>query len=59
VCVLWAKGLSAKNIHKEMFHIYGGKCLSHKAVYKWVKKCGNRFADDEEVKKEVWKWLRQ
>jgi hypothetical protein len=25
VCFLWAKGLSAKNIHKEMFPVYGGK----------------------------------
>jgi hypothetical protein len=22
---LWAKGLSAKDIHKEMFPVYGGK----------------------------------
>jgi hypothetical protein len=58
VCFLWAKGLNAKDIHKEMFHIYGEKCLSQKAVYNWVKKCGKRFAD-EEVEKEVRKWLRQ
>jgi hypothetical protein len=25
---LWAKGLSAKDIHKEMFPVYGGKYLS-------------------------------
>jgi hypothetical protein len=25
---LWAKMLSAKDIHKEMFPAYGGKCLS-------------------------------
>jgi hypothetical protein len=24
---LWAKGLSAKDIHKEMFPVYGAKCL--------------------------------
>jgi hypothetical protein len=24
---LWAKGLNAKDIHEEMFPIYGGKCL--------------------------------
>jgi hypothetical protein len=24
---LWAKGLNAKDIHKEMFPFYGGKCL--------------------------------
>jgi hypothetical protein len=35
---LLAKGLSAKDIHKEMFHVYGGKCLSRKAVHNWVEK---------------------
>jgi hypothetical protein len=24
---LWEKGLNAKNIHKEMFPVYGWKCL--------------------------------
>jgi hypothetical protein len=24
---LWAKGLNAKDIHKEMFPVYGEKCL--------------------------------
>jgi hypothetical protein len=33
---LWAKGLNAKDIHKEMFPLYGGKCLSRKAVHIWV-----------------------
>jgi hypothetical protein len=33
---LWAKGLNAKDIHKEMFPIYCGKCLSRKAVHSWV-----------------------
>jgi hypothetical protein len=33
---LWAKGLEAKDIHKEMFPVYGGKCLSRKAVHNWV-----------------------
>jgi hypothetical protein len=33
---LWAKGPSAKDIHKEMFPVYGGKCLSRKAVHNWV-----------------------
>jgi hypothetical protein len=28
---LWAKGLNAKDIHKEMFPVHGGKCLSRKA----------------------------
>jgi hypothetical protein len=25
---LWAKRLNIKDIHKEMFPVYGGKCLS-------------------------------
>jgi hypothetical protein len=32
VSFLWAKGFNAKDIHKEMFPIYGGKCMSRKAV---------------------------
>jgi hypothetical protein len=35
---LWAKGFNAKDIHKEMFPVYGGKCLSRKAVRNWVEK---------------------
>jgi hypothetical protein len=45
---LWAKGLNAKVIHKEMFPPYVGKCMSRK-----------RIADDKEVETEVQKWLRQ
>jgi hypothetical protein len=33
---LWGKGLSAKDIRKDMFPVYGGKCLSRKAVHSWV-----------------------
>jgi hypothetical protein len=33
---LWAKGLIAKNIHKEIFPVYGAKCLSRKAFHSWV-----------------------
>jgi hypothetical protein len=34
-CVFLAgkKGLNTKDIHKEMFPVYGGKCLSRKAVH--------------------------
>jgi hypothetical protein len=28
----------AKDIHKEMFPVYDGKCLSRKAVHNWVEK---------------------
>jgi hypothetical protein len=56
---LWAKELSAKDIHKETFPVYDGKCLSHKAVHGWVEKRGRLLGDDEEVETEIWKWLRQ
>jgi hypothetical protein len=55
----WAEGLNAKDIHKEMLPVYGGKCLSCKAIHNWVEKRCKRFADDEEVETEVRKWLRQ
>jgi hypothetical protein len=32
---LWAKGLTAKDIHKEIIPVYSGKCLSHNAVLPW------------------------
>jgi hypothetical protein len=42
-----------------MLPVYGGKCLSCKAVHNWVEKRCKGFADDEEVETDVWKWLRQ
>jgi hypothetical protein len=56
---LLAKELSAIDIHKEMFPVYGGKCLSRKAVHSWIEKHGRHFADDEEIETEVRKWLTQ
>jgi hypothetical protein len=32
----WTKGPSENVNHKEMFPVYGGKCLSRKAVHNWV-----------------------
>jgi hypothetical protein len=62
LCVLlWAKEHNAKDIHIEMFPLYGGKCLSRKVVHNWFEKSQpwcKRFAD-EEVETEVRKWLRQ
>jgi hypothetical protein len=52
LCFLWSKGLNAKDIHKEIFPVYGGKCCGSQLGVK----C---FADDEEVETEVRKWLRQ
>jgi hypothetical protein len=34
----WAEGLNVKDIHKEMFPVYGEKCLSRKAVHNLVEK---------------------
>jgi hypothetical protein len=53
------KGLTAKDIHREILPVYIGKCLPRKAVHSWVVKHGKLFADDEEFEREVWKWLRQ
>jgi hypothetical protein len=36
VQLLCAEGLNTKYILKEMFVVYGGKCLSRKAVHSWV-----------------------
>jgi hypothetical protein len=38
VCFLWAEGLDAMDIHKELLPIYGGKCLLRKAFHNWVEK---------------------
>jgi predicted DNA repair protein MutK len=46
---LWVKGLNAKDIHKEMFPVYGGKYLSCKAVQNCVEKFSqgrSKVADD-------------
>jgi hypothetical protein len=55
----WAKGPNAKDIHKEMIPVYGGKCLSREAVHNWAEESSRHFADDEGVEREVRKWLRQ
>jgi hypothetical protein len=39
---LCSKGFIAKDIHKEMFPVYGGKCLSRKAVHNWAEKFSQR-----------------
>jgi hypothetical protein len=54
LCVffLWAKGVSAKDIHKEAVPVYGGKCLSRTAVH--------NVADVSLMTKSLKrKWLRQ
>jgi hypothetical protein len=49
---LWAKRLDEKDIHLEMFPLYGGKCSSHKLGSK-------SFTDDKETETEAQEWLRQ
>jgi hypothetical protein len=34
--VLSAQVLNANDIQKEMFPLYGGKCVSRKAVHSWM-----------------------
>jgi hypothetical protein len=51
----WAEELSTKDINKEIFPVYGGKCLSRKAIHIWIEK----FSQEQEVGTEVRKWLRQ
>jgi hypothetical protein len=49
VLFLWEKGLYAKDIHEGMFPVYGGKCLSCKAVHNWAEKFSkgrSKVADD-------------
>jgi hypothetical protein len=56
---LWEKRSNAKDIHKEMFSVYCGKCLSLKDVHKCVENFSqgrSKVTDDET---EVRKWLRQ
>jgi hypothetical protein len=50
---LWAKGLGAKDIHKEMFMVGRVCCI------KWLHLGGKHYSDDEEVETKVRKWLRQ
>jgi hypothetical protein len=38
---LWAKGSNEKDIHEEIFPVYGGKCLSRKAVHNWARNVAN------------------
>jgi hypothetical protein len=50
--------LNAKDIHEEMFPVYGGKWLSSKPIHNLVDKRGRRFADDEGFERKLQKWLR-
>jgi hypothetical protein len=55
---LWAKGLNIRDIHKEMFPVYGGKRLSLKAAHNLVDKLSQALS--KQMKPDQgWKWLRQ
>jgi hypothetical protein len=54
-----ARGLNAKDIHKEMFPVYGGKCLSRIAVHNWVDKFSQGGSKVAVVETEVRNRLRQ
>ena len=46
---LWRKGMAAKDIHKEMFLMYGEHCLSRQTVHNWAQKFseGRTSIEDE------------
>jgi hypothetical protein len=53
---LCARKLNANDIHKEMFPVYGGKCLSRTAVHNWVQNLSqgrSKIADDARPGAEV------
>jgi hypothetical protein len=53
---LWTKGLSAKDIHKEIFLVYCEKCSSLKAVHNWAEKFSqgrSKVADEPRPSAEV------
>jgi hypothetical protein len=56
---LWAKGLTAMDIHKEICHVYGGKYLSRKAVPDWVEKFSQGHSKVTDDETEVRNRLRQ
>jgi len=50
---LWAKGMAAKDIHREMLPIYGEHCLSRQATLQNNIFRGERFPDDYAVERAV------
>jgi hypothetical protein len=56
---LSAKGLNAKDVHKEKFPVYGGRCFSPKAFRSWTEKFSQGRSKVADYEREVQKWLRQ
>jgi hypothetical protein len=53
---VWANGLNAKDIHKEILPAYGWKFLSRKVVHNWVDKFSqgrSKISDDAQLVAEV------
>jgi truncated hemoglobin YjbI len=50
---LFAKGLSGKDIHKEMFPVHGGKILSRKAVHNWVENLSQSLSEVTDDARQV------
>ena len=46
---LCAKGMAAKDIHKEMLPMYGEHCLSRQAVHNWVQKFSEGRTSIEDI----------
>jgi hypothetical protein len=52
---MWAKWRNEKDIYKEIFPVYGGKCLSRKAfphywqMFRWSRRCWNGVAEVTET----------
>jgi hypothetical protein len=54
--LLWAKVLNVKDIHKEIFPVYGENCLSRKSVQNWVDTFSqgrSKVADDAQLGRPV------
>jgi hypothetical protein len=56
---LWAKDMTAKDIHKEMLPMYGEHCLSRQAVHNWVQKFSQGRTSIEDEHRAVRAWFRQ
>jgi isochorismate hydrolase len=56
---LWGNGLSAKDIHKEMFSVYGGKCLSRRAFQTGARNSLKDVRRSQMLPDQLRKWLRQ
>jgi hypothetical protein len=60
LCIFfWEKGLDAKDISRETFPVYDGKCLSRKAVHNGVNKFPQGCSEVADDETEGQKWLRQ